>query len=297
LYAPRQSRIYEKPTLLPGISLCGIGSDLGHAVTQAVRFDTNDLHDLIIVDKPEYTRGLIDRLLREGVNKGDVDKLSDPPPEDWKQFYVDHPVELEVTGNDLVRLVLIASVLAGARSFVCHGPILMELRAEAGSPDSFETHSWSPEVRRWSRPCPLVNASSPHTDSAPSNIGDLDLVEVSRYCRLLEAFFRPVYWHTGRLAIALGSLWASITSADPAQSYLALMTVFEAVLSTDKNEITHQIAERAAYLLEKNEGQRYKIYRRMKQLYNTRSRVVHGDVENKAGLIRTDRLSSERAGL
>jgi len=73
-------RIYEKPTLLPGISLCGIGSDLGYAVTQAVRFDTNDLHDLIVVDKPEYTRGLIDRLLREGVNKGDVDKLSDPTP-------------------------------------------------------------------------------------------------------------------------------------------------------------------------------------------------------------------------
>ena len=68
------------------------------------------------------------------------------------------------------------------------------------------------------------------------------------------------------------------------------MTVFEAVLSTDKYEITHQIAERAAYLLEKGEDQRYLIYRRMKQLYNTRSRLVHGDVENKAGAITTDRL-------
>ena len=68
------------------------------------------------------------------------------------------------------------------------------------------------------------------------------------------------------------------------------MTVFEAVLSTDNNEITHQIAERTAYLLEKGEDQRHETYRRMKRLYNTRSRVVHGDVENKAGGITMDRL-------
>lgn len=37
-----KSRIWEKPNLLPGICLCGIGSDLGSAVAKAVRFDAND---------------------------------------------------------------------------------------------------------------------------------------------------------------------------------------------------------------------------------------------------------------
>jgi hypothetical protein len=282
--------VYEKPTLLPGISLCGIGSDLGRAVTRAVPFDTNELHDLIVVDKPEYTHAMINRLQREGVSKSQLDRLSDPLPGEWKQFYAYHPVEIEVTGQDFLKLVVIASILAGARSFVFHGPILIEHKSEAGSADLFETHSWSPEVRRWNRPRRPAKTSLDEADAASPNIGDLDLIEVSRYCRLLEPFFRAAYWHTGRFAIALGSLWASITSSDPAQSYLALMTVFEAVLSTDKNEITHQIAERTAYLLEKGEDQRYKTYRRMKQLYNTRSRVVHGDVENKVGAITTDRL-------
>ena len=31
-----KSRIWEKPNLLPGICLCGIGSDLGSAVAKAL---------------------------------------------------------------------------------------------------------------------------------------------------------------------------------------------------------------------------------------------------------------------
>jgi len=43
-------------------------------------------------------------------------------------------------------------------------------------------------------------------------------------------------------------------------------------------------------MLETDEGGRYALYKRIKQLYNTRSRLVHGDIENKNGVITYDRL-------
>lgn len=165
---------------------------------------------------------MIDRLQREGIRKAQIDALSEPPPDDWNQFYADHPAEIEVAGEDLVRLTLMASVLAGARSFAFHGPIRMERKSETGCPDFFEAQSWSSEVRRWELPRPLRRVSNDQADTARSSLGGLDLAEVSRYCRLVEPFFRPAYWHTGRFAVALGSLWASITSVDLIQSYLAV---------------------------------------------------------------------------
>jgi hypothetical protein len=283
-------RIYERPTLLPGIWLEGIGSELGRAVSTSVGFDTSELHDLIVVDRPDYVHGMLDRLQREIEGKNLLDDLSQAPPEEWKQFYKEHPVEMEVSGADVAKLVFLASVLAGARSFVFHGPILVEKVVSAGAPDAIRPQSWAPEICRWHWPRTPVEASAPGSPISQPGIEDLDLTEVSRYCHALEPFFRPVHWHAGRLAVALGSLWACMVANDPAQSYLALMTVFEAIVSTEKDEISHQIAERTAFLLEQQEEKRYLVYRRMKQLYGTRSQVVHGDVDNRPGYITTDRL-------
>jgi len=283
-------RIYEKPTLLPGIWLDGIGSDFGRAVCASVQFDTSELHDLIVVDRPEYVRGMLDRLQRESDGKALLDELSRVPPDEWKRFYCDHPVEMHVSGEDVAKLVLLASVLAGAHSFVFRGPIVVETGMSAAQPSAIQPQSWSPGIRRWHRPRSSEDASKPEPLISRPKIGDLDLTEVSHYCLAFEPYFRPVHWHSGRLAVALGSFSAALSANDPAQSYLALMTVFEAIVSTENTEISHQIAERTAFLLEKHEEERYQVYRRMKQLYGTRSAVVHGGVENAPGYITTDRL-------
>jgi hypothetical protein len=283
-------RIYEKPTLLPGIWLDGIGSDFGRAVSAFVQFDTSELHHLIVVDRPEYVRGMLDRLQREREGKTLLDDPSQVPPDGWKRFYCDHPVEMDVSGEDVAKLVLLASVLAGAQSFVFHRPILVETGMSAEQPGGIQPQSWSPEICRWHRPRFSAEPSKPEPPISRPRIEDLDLNEVSHYCLALEPCFRPVHWHSGRLAVALGSFWASLSANDPAQSYLALMTVFEAIVSTEKTEISHQIAERTAFLLETDEEERYQVYRRMKQLYGTRSAVVHGDVENRSGYITTDHL-------
>jgi hypothetical protein len=88
---------------------------------------------------------------------------------------------------------------------------------------------------------------------------------VRAYCELLEPYFRPRYWHSGRLAVALGAFLSYALGPDTGHGYLALMTVFEALLSTEKTEITHQISERAALMLETDEDRRYALYKRMKR--------------------------------
>ena len=111
-----------------------------------------------------------------------------------------------------------------------------------------------------------------------------------RYCEALEPYFRPTNWHAGRIGVAVGAFLAHVLGADPGQGYLALMTVFEALLSTDNSEITHQISERAAFMLEFTEDGRYDLYRRMKKLYKTRSLLVHGAIDNKKDIIAYDTL-------
>jgi hypothetical protein len=63
------------------------------------------------------------------------------------------------------------------------------------------------------------------------------------------------------------------------------MTVFEAILSTGGTEITHQISERTACLLERDVEGQLSVYRRMKTLNDTRSQLVHGAVKNRKGVI------------
>jgi hypothetical protein len=118
----------------------------------------------------------------------------------------------------------------------------------------------------------------------------LDIATVRQYCTALEPYFRPVQWHSGRLAVAMGSFLSYALAADDVQGYLSLMTVFEALLSTGGTEITHQISERTACLLEQGEDARLDVYRRMKKLYATGSTLVHGAVENRKGVISNDRL-------
>ncbi|PFO03747.1 hypothetical protein COJ85_13980 [Bacillus sp. AFS076308] len=54
-------------------------------------------------------------------------------------------------------------------------------------------------------------------------------------------------------------------------------TLLETLLSTDKDEITHKIAERLARILGKTYEERIEIYNFIKNAYAVRSSTVHGD--------------------
>jgi len=86
------------------------------------------------------------------------------------------------------------------------------------------------------------------------------------------------------MAIALNSFWTGLRSPYLDQIFLSMTVVLEALLSTSNEGITHQIAERGAILLSKDGNERYNIYKQIKNLYNIRSRVIHGNAFPKKGV-------------
>jgi hypothetical protein len=80
-----------------------------------------------------------------------------------------------------------------------------------------------------------------------------------------------------RLAVALSTFWTSASARYPEQTFLGLCTALEALLSTQQQEITHQLAERAALVFRATAGaDAVGIYKTVKKLYSTRSNIVHG---------------------
>jgi hypothetical protein len=59
---------------------------------------------------------------------------------------------------------------------------------------------------------------------------------------------------------------------------------FEAMLSSNNVELSHQMAERAAFYLCESARDRLDHYKRSKRGYNVRSKVVHGDAVSKGQL-------------
>lgn len=62
-------------------------------------------------------------------------------------------------------------------------------------------------------------------------------------------------------------------------------SAFEALLTTSASEVSHQLAERVALLIEDDPDRRMEVYRSMKEIYDVRSKMMHG----KFPKLRTDR--------
>ena len=276
-------RTFERQALLPGLWLEHINGDLGRIAHNRSQDPTiTEMRDTIIADLPAYVRGLVERIKKSNV------EIPLSIGSDDGGWHVEHPLEMHVEDEDIRKLVMISCILAGAETFIVDRPVLAELRDRAGIVTP-EFDRWDRYRHVWQKPYnPAVKSML--ADSEPGQFSELDLSQVRHYCEILEPYFRPVKWHEGRLAIALGAFLSYALGPGDSYGYLALMTVFEALLSTTKFEISHQICERLAFMLESNEAGRYSTYRRMKQLYDTRSQLVHGSVENKRGPISYDRL-------
>ena len=180
---------------------------------------------------------------------------------------------------------MVSCILAGAMTFIVDRPIRVEMKTSNGNKTPVANGGSN---LRYIWQCPRLTREErleglEHPES-------LAMISIQHLCAMLEPYFRPVQWRTGRLAVALGSFLSYALATDDVQGYLSLMTVFEALLSTGKTEITHQIAERTAFLLEDNEEGRLAVYKRIKHLYNTRSRLVHGDVKNLEYRTSNDKL-------
>jgi hypothetical protein len=288
-------------TLLEGLSFDGSHEQFRPLIASTRNPHLCDPQAVAIVDCPLLVSGVLQRIRAE---RGDaaVESLSkrlaasDCDPENsvlGPEIYQDHPLEMFVEAGDCTRLIVLSCVLAGAQSFCFHAPIQAECEiAEDGAPTYKCVATTDDPHRVWSPP--WLNRGDPILAAAAGFSQDLggmlEIKVVRRYVELLEPFFRPAFWHAGRLAVALGALWAGLISGSTVQKYLSLITVLESLLSTDRDEISHQVAERLAIMLEEDPESRYRIYLRMKQLYATRSNLVHGGVDNSSGEIIFNRL-------
>jgi Apea-like HEPN len=268
-------RPYEKPELLAGIWFDGVTGDFADVLNERPA-DPNltQLTSVLVIDSPSYARGLRARLQLEIGSGPDLEKkLLGPAP--GLEYPFEDRLELYIEEGDLIRLVMVSCILAGAMTFIIDRPIRVEMKTSNGSKTPVSNGGSN---LRYIWQCPRLTREErleglEHPES-------LAITSIQQLCMTLEPYFRPVQWRTGRLAVALGSFLSYALATDDVQGYLSLMTVFEALLSTGKTEITHQIAERTAFLLEHNEEGRLDVYKRIKHLYDTRSRLVHGDVKN-----------------
>lgn len=71
---------------------------------------------------------------------------------------------------------------------------------------------------------------------------------------------------------------------DAQSRYLNFMICLESIFNLDSNQIAHTISRHLAIILSENETEFHEIYKRMKQLYANRNKIIHGTgkVENLA---------------
>jgi Apea-like HEPN len=79
-----------------------------------------------------------------------------------------------------------------------------------------------------------------------------------------------------RLPRALYLINAARGEPDLAMRVASYCTAFETLFATSQSELAHQLAERIACFLHKDATERLSIYRKLKNAYNLRSKVVHG---------------------
>lgn len=92
---------------------------------------------------------------------------------------------------------------------------------------------------------------------------------------------RSIFVNKKKISRVLYYLYSGLTLVDWQARFIMLNVVLESLFSTDNQELSHKISERAAFFLEKEAKNREKLFQDVKKIYKTRSKLVHGDVIDK----------------
>lgn len=250
--APRKRLAFKRARLLDGIYLQLYEGELAAYIEMLdkqipARLPFRPTH-LIYIDQSEYFRGLDARLKADGLTR---------PKE---------PVErVDVMG--IRRQVLIAATLVG------------HLTWEAGNPYTLDKSD--PDF-----PYHQGGMSAHPLDAMPKNqflyggpvgwFSNVSPQALRRKVLQLDGYYRSGAWRNDRLSIALGYLWSALTTSHAELCFSAFCMALEALVSTQRNEITHILAERCAVLIRPPGADRIAAYEELKQLYTIRSAIVHG---------------------
>lgn len=85
-----------------------------------------------------------------------------------------------------------------------------------------------------------------------------------------------LYKGRSRLEMAFYHIMGARLANDVGIKITNYCSALEALFSTSQAELSHQLSERLAFFISKNEKERLLVYRKSKKAYTTRSKIVHG---------------------
>lgn len=257
---------FTRVSLHPGVSLQKAEGPLARKVkerskTFSVQPGFGATH-LIVVDQNAYFEGLDKRLKATGTARE-----NGPFP--------------HVDLDGIARQVLVALTLCSRCVWEVGGHHTFD-HSDPGFPYSTAGYSH----RETSRVSGLLRYYAPNGGFLNVRSRDLRVT-----CNLLDCYYRSGTWWVDRLSVALGYLWSALTTSHPELSFVALCMALEALASTSCNEITHILAERCATLVHKRGTARVLMYEEVKDLYNLRSKIVHGRSAPRKGPVNWETLA------
>ena len=135
----------------------------------------------------------------------------------------------------------------------------------------------------------MLNANTKlhETNIHLNNSGSIpEYKKLKKIASLINRYFRPYTWFYDRVAFALISFWNSFFSFSSEQAFLSLFASIEALLTSKKDDISRQVMDRYPIILGAAKSKHQFYGQQIKELYDIRSRIIHGNAKLRKGAAR-----------
>jgi len=265
---PVQRVSISRLSILPGVKLTRLNGELKEKISAVSKnlpreqgFSPNYV---ILIDEALYKDELLRRIVADG---------SSPP------------VKILIEPNSIAKQVVFSLILSGRISFKFRDVFTFKIKLHGKKKVySIGGYSYASQLQEISpsMELALLQGSGKATHLKPK--------KTIIYALKLDRYYRSGLWWNDRFSMALAYIWDALCSSAPQQSFMGLTNALEALISTTTQEITHILAERIALITEKTPKKRKIKYNQVKDLYKTRSKIVHGSVFMKKGIQTTESL-------
>ena len=231
---------------------------------------------VIMIEKKRYIDELEKRIAKESKRLPELPRGGAYDNFDRSEFLTD--VEA------IVRHLILSLILLGLSGFQIAGVYRMDIRG-SGANKEIRGRSYSHQPSRG-------NFKTHNYSLMPNSPSPIQARTLKQTAAKLERYYRSGTWWDDCLGRAFGHFWNTLCTPFIEQTFIGLAMTVEAALSTGSQELTHQLAERTALVVGLDAEERYKTYKKVKELYHKiRGKLIHGAAGPKKGQINTESLS------
>lgn len=254
---------FNQCTVIPGVTIKKFDGKVSQLIKKFSERQPQRLqvspNFLVFIDENKYFEKLSLRLAKEGKSL---------------------PRHRYLESIPLAKQAIMALILAGRVSFSMHGVFSLEKTGRQYRITSFSNTEY-------------FNIHQGNASALLSKTGlwpPIDPKAVAFYGKLLDRYYRSGTWWLDRYSMALAHFWTALCTQFPDQTLIGMTSTLECLLSTKNIEITHTLSERTALLLHKTPKDRVNKYYQVKNIYNMRSKLVHGKAFPKRGNVNIESL-------